>query len=136
MYTFEIVSPDLEGQQIYNDNVKIDDYRTFQSVASDALLRSPSNENIIVDLKYPTNNASLTVALLVVNMIGSGILNQLYVFQQSGIVGALGSFTVTTMATIIDILCLTAAGVQEQIFDYSGVAKRLLSIAVKPVEIL
>jgi solute carrier family 38 (sodium-coupled neutral amino acid transporter), member 11 len=73
---------------------------------------------------HPSNSAYLTTFLLLNTMIGSGILNQPYVFRESGILGALLGFFVTTIATWTGLLCLTAAGVKENIHEYSGLAKK------------
>jgi len=73
---------------------------------------------------HPTNSAILTTFLLLNTMIGSGILNQPYVFMQSGIFGALLGFLITTIATWTALLCLTEAGLQENISDYSALAFR------------
>ena len=73
---------------------------------------------------HPTNSAMLTTFLLLNTMIGSGILNQPYVFMQSGILGALLGFLITTVATWTALLCLTEAGLQENISEYSALAFR------------
>ncbi|KAJ1396426.1 transmembrane amino acid transporter protein-domain-containing protein, partial [Ochromonadaceae sp. CCMP2298] len=73
---------------------------------------------------HPTNSAPLTCFLLLNTMIGSGILNQPYVFAQSGIIGGLIGFAVATVATWTGLLCLTAAGLHENVLEYSGLAHR------------
>jgi sodium-coupled neutral amino acid transporter 11 len=73
---------------------------------------------------HPANSAVLTTFLLLNTMIGSGILNQPYVFKQSGILGGLLGFFITTIATWTGLLCLTAAGVKENVLEYSGLAKK------------
>jgi sodium-coupled neutral amino acid transporter 11 len=73
---------------------------------------------------HPSNSAYLTTFLLLNTMIGSGILNQPYVFKQAGIVGGLVGFLITTVATWTGLLCLTSAGVKENVYEYSGLAKR------------
>lgn len=72
----------------------------------------------------PHNSAWLTAFLLLNTMIGSGILNQPYVFRESGIVGGLLGFTIATIAVWTALLCLTAAGIHEDVLEYSGLAKR------------
>ncbi len=70
------------------------------------------------------NSAALTTFLLLNAMIGSGILNQPYVFKQSGLVGGLLGFIIAATATWTGLLCLTAAGIKEDVLEYSGLAKR------------
>lgn len=71
----------------------------------------------------PNNSAQLSTFLLLNSMIGSGILNQPYVFNDSGILGAFVGFIVATIATWTGLLCLTAAGIEEDVWEYSGLAK-------------
>ena len=73
---------------------------------------------------HPSNSAYLTTFLLLNTMIGSGILNQPYVFKQSGLLGGLLGFAITTVATWTGLLCLTEAGIKENVLEYSGLAKR------------
>eukprot|EP01037_Dinobryon_pediforme_P045507 gene45507-58067_t len=71
-------------------------------------------------------------------MIGSGILNQPYVFSQSGIVGGFLGFFCASIGTWLGLLCLTAAGVEANVLEYSGLAKfafqengeRLVDVAI------
>jgi len=70
------------------------------------------------------NSAGLTTFLLLNTMIGSGILNQPYVFRQSGLVGGLVGFLVASVATWYGLLILTDAGIHMNILEYSGLAKR------------
>lgn len=72
----------------------------------------------------PENSGWLTSFLLLNTMIGSGILNQPYVFKESGIVGGLLGFLLASTATWTGLLCLTAAGMKENILEYSGLARR------------
>lgn len=73
---------------------------------------------------HPTNSAYLTTFLLLNTMIGSGILNQPFVFASSGILGGLGGFIIAATATWTGLLCLTAAGVHENVLEYSSLANR------------
>eukprot|EP01038_Epipyxis_sp_PR26KG_P006093 gene6093-8396_t len=73
---------------------------------------------------HPSNSANLTTFLLLNTMIGSGILNQPYVFKSSGIVGGLLGFLIASICTWTGLLCLTAAGIQENVLEYSGLAQR------------
>lgn len=70
------------------------------------------------------NSAALTTFLLLNAMIGSGILNQPFVFKRSGILGGLLGFVIAATATWTGLLCLTAAGIKEDVLEYSGLAKR------------
>jgi len=71
---------------------------------------------------HPANTAALTTFLLLNTMIGSGILNQPYVFRESGIIGGILGFFVATIGVWTGLLCLTAAGIKENILEYSGLA--------------
>lgn len=73
---------------------------------------------------HPTNSAYLTTFLLLNTMIGSGILNQPFVFLNSGILGGLIGFLIAASGTWTGLLCLTAAGVHENVLEYSGLAER------------
>lgn len=70
------------------------------------------------------NSAKLTTFLLLNTMIGSGILNQPYVFKKSGIIGGLLGFFIASIATWTGLLCLTAAGIHEDVLEYSGLARK------------
>lgn len=73
---------------------------------------------------HPTNSAMLTTFLLLNSMIGSGILNQPYVFYQSGIVGAIIFFIIAATGTFTGLMCLTAAGIEVNVLEYSGLANK------------
>lgn len=73
---------------------------------------------------HPTNSAALTTFLLLNTMIGSGILNQPFVFRSSGILGGLGGFIIAAIGTWTGLLVLTAAGVHENVLEYSSLAHR------------
>lgn len=72
-----------------------------------------------------SNSAALTTFLLLNTMIGSGILNQPYVFYQSGLLGGLGGFIVASLATWGALQLMTAAGLHENVLEYSGLAKKV-----------
>eukprot|EP00599_Poterioochromonas_sp_BG-1_P016656 CAMPEP_0173157844 /NCGR_PEP_ID=MMETSP1105-20130129/15907_1 /TAXON_ID=2985 /ORGANISM="Ochromonas sp., Strain BG-1" /LENGTH=454 /DNA_ID=CAMNT_0014075467 /DNA_START=84 /DNA_END=1448 /DNA_ORIENTATION=+ len=72
----------------------------------------------------PRNSAKLTCFLLLNTMIGSGILNQPFVFRRSGIFGGLVGFFLASIATWYGLLLLTEAGIHEDVLEYSGLAKR------------
>lgn len=72
----------------------------------------------------PQNSGWLTSFLLLNTMIGSGILNQPAVFKESGIIGGLLGFFIASIATWTGLLCLTAAGIHEDVLEYSNLAKR------------
>lgn len=73
---------------------------------------------------HPTNSAYLTAFLLLNTMIGSGILNQPYVFKESGLLGGILGFTIAAIGTWTGLLCLTAAGIKENVLEYSSLANR------------
>ena len=70
------------------------------------------------------NSAALTTFLLLNTMIGSGILNQPFVFRESGVVGGAVAFLVAAWATWVGLLVLTEAGLYVNVLEYSGLAKR------------
>jgi len=70
------------------------------------------------------NSAALTTFLLLNTMIGSGILNQPYVFRESGIFGGLVAFVIASIATWIGLLVLTEVGIYVNVLEYSGLAKK------------
>lgn len=72
----------------------------------------------------PKNSAALTTFLLLNTMIGSGILNQPYVFRESGLLGGILGFILASIATWTGLLCLTEAGIKEDVLEYSGLAFR------------
>ena len=73
---------------------------------------------------HPTNSAPLTAFLLLNTMIGSGILNQPYVFRRSGLIGGVIGFIIATWATWTGLLCLTEVGIYANVLEYSSLAKR------------
>jgi sodium-coupled neutral amino acid transporter 11 len=73
---------------------------------------------------HPTNSAYLTSFLLLNTMIGSGILNQPFVFRESGILGGIIGFILAATGTWTGLLLLTAAGIKENVLEYSGLAHR------------
>ena len=72
---------------------------------------------------HPTNSGYLTAFLLLNTMIGSGILNQPYVFRESGLVGGVVGFMIATAGIWTGLLTLTEAGIHVNILEYSSLAK-------------
>lgn len=58
--------------------------------------------------------------------LGSGILNQPYVFSQSGVVGALVGYLIAGVMTWLGLNILTATGLKVGVYDYGGLAKATL----------
>ena len=75
-------------------------------------------------IKLANNSSMLSIFLLVNTMIGSGILNQPFVFKDAGIVGALLGFVVATWSTWMSLLLLTDVGIAVQLLEYSGLAEK------------
>lgn len=73
--------------------------------------------------KFPQNSFALTTFLLLNTMIGSGILNQPFVFENSGLLGGSLGFLLASILTWMGLLLLTDAGLHTNIFEYSGLAK-------------
>ena len=75
-----------------------------------------------------TNSTSLTIFLLINSMIGSGILNQPFVFMKSGLLGAMLGFMIVTLGTWSGLFLLTEAGIISNIFDFSSLARESLGV--------
>lgn len=78
------------------------------------------------EMELAKNSHSVSVFLLVNTMIGSGILNQPFVFKNMGILGALPSYIVAAVAMWYSLVILTDVGVHYKIHDYSNLAKKAL----------
>jgi sodium-coupled neutral amino acid transporter 11 len=72
---------------------------------------------------HPQNSPYLTTFLLINTMIGSGILNQPYVFSQAGILGGIIGFIIASTSTWLGLVLMTAAGVHANVLEYGGLAK-------------
>lgn len=70
------------------------------------------------------NSAALTTFLLLNTMIGSGILNQPYVFSKSGVIGGSIAFIIASLATWVGLMILTEVGIYANVLEYSGLAKK------------
>jgi sodium-coupled neutral amino acid transporter 11 len=75
-------------------------------------------------IKLANNTPALTVFLLVNTMIGSGVLNQPYVFKDAGVLGAAFGFIVATYATWLSLKVITDVGIQANVLEYSGLARK------------
>lgn len=78
--------------------------------------------------KTANNSASLTIFLLINSMIGSGILNQPYVFMKSGLLGALFGYMIVILGTWSGLFLLTEAGIISNNFDFSSLARESLGV--------
>lgn len=72
--------------------------------------------------ELPQNSSYLTTFLLINTMIGSGILNQPYVFSQSGIVGGIFGFVLASSSTWLGLVFLTASGLEVNAMEYGRLA--------------
>ena len=95
--------------------------RTFASSMRRFLFESEANIEPI-----PVNSGYLTCFLLLNTMIGSGILNQPYVFHESGIVGGVIGFVLSAVLTWLGLLILTDSGIKLGVYDYSGCCLSIL----------
>ncbi len=75
-------------------------------------------------IELANNSKYLTMFLLLNTMIGSGILNQPFVFKESGILGGIGGFIIATWATWTSLNIITDVGISVNILEYSGLAKK------------
>jgi len=113
----------LLANSFYKEEV-IDSVESAESIQERSERQSRLSYSSSFSALHPTNSAYLTSFLLLNTMIGSGILNQPYVFRESGILGGLLGFLIAATGTIIGLLCLTAAGIKENVLEYSGLARR------------
>ena len=117
---------DPEGGISLKQHVEANDLKKTRgdSMASSVLeresnLRRTSSYNPL----YAQNSKWLTSFLLVNTMIGSGILNQPYVFMNSGIVGGLAGFIVASYMTWACVNMLTETGIHTNTPQYQGIAR-------------
>ena len=75
-------------------------------------------------VKLANNGAALTTFLLLNTMIGSGILNQPFVFRSAGVIGALLGFVLATLSTWLSLNIITDVGIHVKVLEYSGLAKK------------
>jgi amino acid permease len=66
--------------------------------------------------------------ILIHLQIGSGILNQPFVFMKSGVIGGLVGFVLAGLGTWAGLLLLTKAGLASNVLEYSGLAKHAFGI--------
>lgn len=117
-------SPSRAAKAKLNDNME----EANSNNANSELLNDGKNRynNATKNTIGPNNSQRLTIFLLVNSMIGSGILNQPYVFMKSGVVGALIGFTIATLGTWSGLFLLTEAGIISNNFDFAGLARDAL----------
>lgn len=58
--------------------------------------------------------------------LGSGILNQPYVFSQAGIAGAISGYVLASLMMWLGLNLMTKVGLKVKIFDYGSLAKATL----------
>ena len=95
----------------------------FTPLISDNITSDSETETENAVAHLPQNNYALTTFLLLNTMIGSGILNQPYVFENSGVLGGVFGFLLASVLTWYGLNLLTEAGVSSNIYEYSGLAK-------------
>ena len=78
---------------------------------------------------YASNSAALTIFLLVNTMIGSGVLNQPFVFKDAGFIGAFVGFILAAYCTWLSLRIITDVGIQVNILELSGLAREAFDIA-------
>lgn len=113
----------LLGSPFHKEEV-IDSVENAETVGARSERQSRLSFSSSFSALHPTNSAYLTCFLLLNTMIGSGILNQPYVFRESGIVGGMIGFALAAVGTWAGLLCMTAAGVRENALEYSALASR------------
>jgi amino acid permease len=118
----------LAGSEFAKPNSEIDNYHESRKEMEDRVNTDSRLSMTSFSALNPRNSAKLTTFLLLNTMIGSGILNQAYVFKRSGIIGGLIGFVFASFATWHGLLCLTAAGIHEDVLEYSGLARRAFDI--------
>jgi len=78
---------------------------------------------------YANNSPALTIFLLVNTMIGSGVLNQPFVFKDAGLLGGGVGFAIATYCTWLSLKVITDVGIQLNILEFSGLAERAFDTA-------
>jgi hypothetical protein len=123
-----LLFPDLDDGSFMNDSPQTELtfkdingalYSKYDRIERHSRLSNSSSFSAL----HLSNSPQLTTFLLLNTMIGSGILNQPYVFRESGLVGGLIGFVIASIGVWYGLLCLTEAGIYLQIFEYSGLAK-------------
>lgn len=84
-----------------------------------------SVHSAIFSSDLPVNSAKLTTFLLINTMIGTGILNQPYVFLESGLLGGIFGFVIASVLTWFGSIILHETGVKVDVYDYSDLAKHV-----------
>lgn len=100
----------------------LDDSEIGNDKFTDSLIESSSSSFNVDDI---ANSASLSMFLLLNAMIGSGILNQPYVFSQSGLIGGVAAFIVAAFFTWGGLMLLTETGISRGVLEYSGLTKKV-----------
>ena len=115
---------------------------------SNAIIRYPDNDNYISDLNNPSliqsssntsgvknayntnhiaaniKNSPFSCFFLFLNyMIGSGILNQPYVFEQCGVIGAFILYICACYFTWLGLILITEAALFTAVFEYQQVSR-------------
>ena len=75
------------------------------------------------DYVHVENSPSLTIFLLINTMIGSGILNQPFVFRQAGVLGGIVGYILASAMTWLGLNLLTASGLKVKIYEYGALTK-------------
>ena len=75
------------------------------------------------EIELAKNSRTLAIFLMINTMIGSGVLNQPFVFASSGVVGALLGFSVASVSMWYALVLLTESGITTNTPDYSSLSK-------------
>ena len=75
------------------------------------------------EIELAKNSRTLAIFLMINTMIGSGVLNQPFVFASSGVVGALLGFSVASVSMWYALVLLTDSGITTNTPDYSSLSK-------------
>lgn len=108
------VYPDIQGDDV--------------SLLSNQFMKQefdPENSDATTSV-HLENSPSLTIFLLINTMIGSGILNQPFVFADAGAFGGVVGYIIASTFTWLGLNLLTNAGLKTNIYEYGTLTKSAL----------
>ena len=73
-----------------------------------------------------SQQVSYNAQLCLIAQLGSGILNQPYVFSQAGVLGGIIGYIIAALMTWLGLNLLTASGVKVKIYEYGKLTKHAL----------
>lgn len=112
-------------QHVHDDRISSDG-ATFNPLLDGKIEYQDLSEHHDENILQVFNSKALTIFLLINTMIGSGILNQPFVFKRAGVFGGILGYILASVMTWLGLNLLTAAGVKTNIPEYGRLAKYAL----------